>query len=71
VELRESPTKGVFLAGASEVIISCERDANKLLKKVTSRRQTQATQANESSSRSHAIIQICIEQKERCQGLQQ
>lgn len=71
VELRESPSRGVFLAGASEVIITSEKEASRLLRKVSGRRQTQATFQNESSSRSHAIIQISVEQKERCQGLQQ
>lgn len=53
------------------MIISTEKDANRLLKRVSGRRQTQATLLNESSSRSHAIIQVSVEQKEKCQGFQQ
>lgn len=63
VELRESPTRGVFLSGAAEILVSNAPSANKLLKKLINRRTTQATLGNECSSRSHAIIQLMIEQK--------
>ena len=62
IELREDPVKGVQIAGISEIVVESAKDILKLLVEGNLSRVQEATVANETSSRSHAIFQITCEQ---------
>ena len=68
LDLREDPIKGPTVAGISEVECAGARNVMKLLRRGDRRRTTEGTQANEASSRSHAVLQIVVEQKEKQPG---
>ena len=65
LDLRDDPLKGVQLAGVKEYIVQNSTEVMKLLHEGNKRRTTEATNANQTSSRSHAIFQIQINKKER------
>ena len=60
LELREDPIKGVSLSGASEIKVDCVEEVMNLLFQGNKRRMTEATNANQTSSRSHAVFQITV-----------
>ena len=60
LELREDPTKGSHVAGLSETEVVNVTEVFKLLLKGNKNRTTEATNVNESSSRSHAVLQISV-----------
>lgn len=60
LELREDPIKGVSLSGATEIKVECVEDVMNLLFQGNKRRMTEATNANQTSSRSHAVFQITV-----------
>lgn len=70
VDLREDPTKGVSVANITELTVTSCKDIMQLLKKGNKNRTTEATNANETSSRSHAILQVQVEYKEKLTGLE-
>jgi kinesin family member 18/19 len=61
IELREDP-RGVKIAGITEIAVESANDVHKLLVEGNLNRVQEATVANETSSRSHAIFQITCEQ---------
>ena len=71
LELRDDPTKGVEIAGVSEVDVKNEKEVVSgyeimgLLHQGNRRRTTEATNANQTSSRSHAIFQVIIGRSEK------
>lgn len=65
LDVREDPQKGVFVAGLRENIVLGADDAASIIEIGMSRRVTEATNANLVSSRSHAIIQITVESREK------
>jgi kinesin family protein 18/19 len=69
LDLREDPNKGVSVANISELTVTSCQDIMQLLKKGNINRTTEATNANETSSRSHAILQVLVEYKEKLTGL--
>ena len=65
LELREDPTKGLIVNGITEKETNSTEDILSLLKKGNKNRTTEETDANETSSRSHAILQILVSYKEK------
>lgn len=60
LDLREDPLKGVSLSGATEMRVDCVEEVMNLLFQGNKRRMTEATNANQTSSRSHAVFQITV-----------
>jgi Kinesin motor domain len=64
IEIREHPVRGVYLSGGSgklRVPVTSAATVLSLIAKGTKMRQTSATQLNERSSRSHAVLTLEIE----------
>jgi kinesin family protein 18/19 len=68
LDLREDPLKGPVVAGISEIEASNAEEVMKLLRRGNKNRTQEATAANAVSSRSHAVLQVLIEQSERNPG---
>jgi kinesin family member 18/19 len=66
LDIREDPSTGqTFINGATEIDgISDIDDLMEILNSGNARRTTEPTAANETSSRSHAILQVFIEQRQ-------
>jgi kinesin family protein 18/19 len=69
LDLREDPIKGVSLAGATEFKVDSVDEVMNLLFQGNKRRTTEATNANQTSSRSHAVFQICVNVNPRCKDV--
>ncbi len=69
LDLREDPEKGIVVSGITELNITNSSDMLKILKRGNRNRTQEATGANETSSRSHAILQVSIEYKDRNSGI--
>lgn len=65
LDLRDDPIKGVQLAGVKEFKVQNGTEVMKLLIEGNKRRTTEATNANQTSSRSHAIFQIHVHKREK------
>lgn len=65
LEMREDPIKGVSLIGANETFVSSASEVFRCLVKGNKNRMEEATTSNENSSRSHAILQVNIEIKDK------
>ena len=65
LDLREDPIKGLIVNGITEKETTSSEDILSLLKKGNKNRTTEETDANEASSRSHAILQILVNYKEK------
>ena len=65
LDIREDPQKGVYVAGLRENIVTNVEEVEKLVRVGVNRRITESTMANVVSSRSHAIIQITVESREK------
>jgi kinesin family protein 18/19 len=68
LDLREDKDKGITVAGLSEVEVESPEDVMELLFFGNQNRTQEATDANETSSRSHAILQITVEAKDKASG---
>ena len=68
-ELREDPTRGVTVAGVTEIMTTNTEEIMYLLREGNKLRTKEATHANEASSRSHAVMQVVVENKEKSHGL--
>ena len=69
LDLREDPMKGMSVAGVSEIGgLDSVDSIMELLQRGNKNRTTEPTAANVTSSRSHAILQVIVEQSERGQG---
>ena len=68
LDLREDKDKGIWVAGLSEVEVESPEDVMELLFFGNQNRTQEATGANETSSRSHAILQIIVEAKDKASG---
>lgn len=64
LSIREDKKRGVFVEGLSEWVVRSPREVYGLLRRGTSLRATGSTRINETSSRSHAIFIIIVEQNE-------
>lgn len=60
LDLRDDPLKGVTIAGATEIIVENVEQVMNLLYMGNKRRTTESTNANQTSSRSHAVFQISL-----------
>lgn len=69
LDLREDPNKGISIANISELNVTSCADIMQLLKKGNRNRTQESTNANETSSRSHAILQVQVEYKDKASGL--
>ena len=69
LDLREDPTRGIIVNNITELNVTSSEDILKILKKGNRNRTQESTGANETSSRSHAILQINIEYYEKNQGI--
>ena len=70
LDLREDPLKGVQVAGLSEVEVESTEDVMDLLQFGNQNRTQEATGANETSSRSHAVLQVVVEHKDKDSGIE-
>lgn len=66
--MREDPVKGVSLAGATEFRVRTVDEVMVYLFQGNKRRTTESTNANQTSSRSHAVFQICLNLTPRARG---
>ncbi|KAG7387549.1 Kinesin-like protein kif19 [Phytophthora pseudosyringae] len=65
LDLREDPVRGSVVAGLSEVEANNAKGVMKLLRRGNKYRSQESTAANSVSSRSHAVLQVHIEQQEK------
>ena len=68
LDLREDPIKGPMVAGITEIETKSSQEIMNLLHRGNEKRSQQATAANEVSSRSHAVLQVMVESKDRATG---
>ncbi|OQR99740.1 kinesin-like protein [Achlya hypogyna] len=64
LDLREDPVRGPVVADLSEVVASNAEEVMRLLRRGNKNRSQEATAANAVSSRSHAVLQVSVEQTE-------
>ena len=64
LDMREDPIKGNQIVGLTEIEVTNVTEVFKLLLKGNKNRTTETTNVNESSSRSHAVLQITIDNKQ-------
>ena len=69
LDLREDPVKGIVVSGITEINVNNSNDMLNILKRGNRNRTQEATGANETSSRSHAILQVSIEYKDKNTGI--
>ena len=69
LDLREDPNKGVIVSGITEITATSSKHVLGVLKKGNKNRTTESTNANETSSRSHAILQIMVSYKDKNEGI--
>ena len=69
LDLREDPIKGITVSGITEINVNNSNDMMKILKRGNRNRTQEATGANETSSRSHAILQLSLEYKDKNSGI--
>jgi hypothetical protein len=60
-EIKEDPTKGIFVKGLCDVVVESEADLQAMLDKGAAGRHVAATLMNEQSSRSHSIFTVVVE----------
>ena len=74
LRVRSSPTVGIFVEGLTRVGaeegVNGASDVMKLMEFGMNHRTTAATAMNDTSSRSHAVFQICLTMKNNVQGTQ-
>ncbi|OPJ87316.1 kinesin family member 19 [Patagioenas fasciata monilis] len=65
LDLREDPRGSIQIAGITEVSTTNAQEIMQLLMKGNKQRTQEPTAANETSSRSHAVLQVTVTQKSR------
>ena len=70
LELREDKDKGLVVAGLSFITPRNPSEVLKAIRKGNKRRTCEPTQANQTSSRSHAVLQIATEHTSRSNNIQ-
>ncbi|KAK4760920.1 hypothetical protein SAY87_005813 [Trapa incisa] len=65
LELREDPTQGIVVAGLRSIKVRSADKILELLNLGNSRRKTESTEANATSSRSHAVLEITVKRKQK------
>jgi kinesin family protein 18/19 len=69
LDLREDPIKGPVVASITEIETCSGQEIMQLLHQGNSKRSQAATAANEVSSRSHAVLQVLVECRDRAPGV--
>ena len=69
LDLREDPNKGIIINNITEIEVKSAEHILNILKMGNKNRTTESTNANETSSRSHAILQILVSYKEKNSGI--
>ena len=69
LDLREDPIKGAVVAGITEVEVHNSKEIMQLLHRGNAKRSQAATAANEVSSRSHAVLQVAVDSRDRAPGV--
>jgi len=69
LDLREDPIKGPTVAGITEVEAKTSHEVMQLLQQGNAKRSQAATAANEASSRSHAVLQVLVEARDKAPGV--
>ncbi|XP_028935839.1 kinesin-like protein KIF19 isoform X2 [Ornithorhynchus anatinus] len=69
LDLREDAKGGVQVAGITEVSTVNAKETMQLLLKGNKQRTQEPTAANQTSSRSHAVLQVTVKRKSRGQGI--
>mmetsp|Transcript_34315 Transcript_34315/g.80273 ORF Transcript_34315/g.80273 Transcript_34315/m.80273 type:complete len:873 (-) Transcript_34315:35-2653(-) len=64
LDLREDPERGMCVSGVSEMEPQSAEEVMDLLRQGNQNRTTEPTAMNETSSRSHAVLQITVEQRD-------
>ncbi|KAJ4759957.1 Kinesin-like protein [Rhynchospora pubera] len=67
LELREDPQHGIVVAGLRSIKVHSADRILELLNLGNSRRKTESTEANATSSRSHAVLEITVKRKQKNQ----
>ncbi|THU74943.1 hypothetical protein C4D60_Mb04t38710 [Musa balbisiana] len=67
LELREDPEHGIMVAGLRSIKVQSADKILELLNLGNSRRKTESTEANATSSRSHAVLEITVKRKQKNQ----
>ena len=70
LDLREENARGVCVAGVTEIMTTNTDEIMRYLRQGNQNRTKEATVHNEASSRSHAVLQITVENKDRAHGIQ-
>ncbi|XP_058010379.1 kinesin-like protein KIN-8B isoform X2 [Hevea brasiliensis] len=65
LELREDPQQGIMIVGLRCIKVHSADKILELLNLGNSRRKTESTEANATSSRSHAVLEITVKRKQR------
>lgn len=65
IKLREDPKRGVFASPLKEEIVQSPTQLLRVIARGDQSRRTRSTQFNAQSSRSHAVVQIVVESRER------
>ena len=68
LNIRETPSKVIYIENLSEYYVYCENDILNILKIGRENRAQASTKMNEHSSRSHSIFMITINQKNNKEG---
>ncbi|KAL6521577.1 Kinesin-like protein KIN-8B [Orobanche gracilis] len=67
LELREDPEQGIIVAGLRSIKVNSADKILELLYLGNSRRKTESTEVNKTSSRSHAVLEISVSRKQQKQ----
>lgn len=70
LELRDHPSKGIIIAGVTELKVESKQKILHLLQIGNRRRKTESTNVNKTSSRSHAVFQITVLSTPKTKGYQ-
>ena len=63
LRLREDPKTGIFVDGLTQVTVKSSEQLHQLIKMGARRRSVNVTAMNKQSSRSHAVLQVLVEQR--------
>ena len=66
---REDPLKGPTVSGITEIVATTSSEVMELLSRGNRNRTMEATAANKASSRSHAVLQVSVEQRDKAPGV--
>ena len=70
LDIREDSLKGITIAGLSELIVGSPKEVVECIRGGNKRRTCEPTMANETSSRSHAVLQISVEYRDKASGIE-